>query len=221
MRKQIALIILILLCTGVAEAQLSSNLESLYRSHSWFDLRDAVRAPKSSSFYKSVTACAFNDLWQCRREAQSVIRADPSSEQAYLAHEALGYLYFRSGNYRKALAEIEAQLALKPDKTDLQSGRALLLALSETPELVVEHRQVSRLRYDPKEAGLFIPLSINGKQARYFFDTGLNVSLLSESEAKRLGLVVREVAPEAAKLFGNAGGQIRFRIAVAATLKVG
>lgn len=63
-----------------------------------------------------------------------------------------------------------------------------------------------------------LPLSIHGVSATYWFDTGANFSVLSESEAKRFGLTVRSVAAKAAV---STGAKVDFRLAVADRLTFG
>jgi predicted aspartyl protease len=63
-----------------------------------------------------------------------------------------------------------------------------------------------------------LPFSINGVAGTYWFDTGANFSILSESEAKRFGLRVRSVS---AKVGVSTGAKVDFRIAVADHLSFG
>ena len=105
-----------MLCVSFAAGQNDGNIAVLYRSHKWFELRDDARA-KSSPYYKAFVACAFNRS-DCPRAARRIIQAEPNSQEAYLAHEALNYYYFRAGHYREALAEINVQLAMKPENAD-------------------------------------------------------------------------------------------------------
>jgi hypothetical protein len=64
-------------------------------------------------------------------------------------------------------------------------------------------------------------LSINGKSGEYAVDTGANMSLLSESEADRLGLTVHSLAADARKLQGVAGAAALYRTADADELTIG
>jgi hypothetical protein len=63
-----------------------------------------------------------------------------------------------------------------------------------------------------------VPVSINGMPATYTFDTGANLSLLSESEAKRLGLAIRDVE---SRMEVMTGARVSLRIAVADELAAG
>jgi len=68
-----------------------------------------------------------------------------------------------------------------------------------------------------EEKSIFIPVTINGRAASYFFDTGGWVSSLSESEAERLGLRFTEGTGKIGSLTDSAA----FRTAVADELAVG
>ena len=63
-----------------------------------------------------------------------------------------------------------------------------------------------------------MPFSINGIRGTYWFDTGAELSVLSESEAKRFGLSVH---PAAVKVGDVNGAQVSMRIAVADELLIG
>jgi len=63
-----------------------------------------------------------------------------------------------------------------------------------------------------------LQFSIHGLEATYWFDTGANSSILSESEARRFGLRVRDVAT---KVSVSAGARVGLRIAVADELSIG
>lgn len=72
------------------------------------------------------------------------------------------------------------------------------------------------MRHEPGK--IFIPISINKNPAAYLFDTGAWVNCLSESEAKRLGLVIHNSNGTL-----NTGTAVRvgFRTAVAPEVVVG
>ncbi len=198
-----------------------SDLKALFDSHKWFDLRDVVSQHGASAFYKCAVACAFGDLKRARNEGESVIKSSPKSEQAYQAHNLLAYLYYRTGRYRQAQQQLNQMLAIKPDNASDQAGRKVFQALSGSPEQSVSRRGFSRMHYEVKLGSPFITLSVNGKPAKYMLDTGMNVSAMSESEAKRVGLAFQPVASDAPKAQGSAGLFASYRIAVADLITVG
>jgi predicted aspartyl protease len=192
-------------------------LEELYRAHRWFELRDAV-AEGRAGILPGAVAAAFDDSRQAEGALQEVIEAAPDSQEASEARGLLIYLYQRSGRYRKALAQVEALLAASADASGAENARALFAAFARHPDQSVSARHRSELRYEIRGGNLFVPLSIHGKPASYILDTGADFSALSESEAKRLGLTVEEVA---AQVNDSTGGAVELRVAVAGDVAVG
>ena len=68
------------------------------------------------------------------------------------------------------------------------------------------------------ETGVLLPLTVNGRRVNWLLDTGANVTMISDAEAARLGLVIRDSEGRAADL---AGGSTGVRTAIARRLVVG
>jgi hypothetical protein len=124
----------------------------------------------------------------------------------------------RYGQYGKALSQVDEMLVLEPGDSDAKSVRPLLAALSSSPDQSIGRRHSTQLSLHHEGADLGVPVSINGTPATYTFDTGANLSLLSLSEAKRLGLAVRDVE---SRMEVMTGARVSLRIAVANELAVG
>jgi predicted aspartyl protease len=199
---------------GLGASSDDARLRSLYDGRRWFELRDSVTKGGASGFYQGVVACAFNDARRCEKKLGAIIRSHPKSDEAIEAHRRLASLYITHGRYREALAQVDAVLALRTDDSDARDIRPLLTTLSESPDQEVVRRTHTTLELH--EDGL--PFSIHGVQATFWFDTGANFSILSESEARRFGLVVRAVPT---KVHVSTGAQVDFRIAVADDLSIG
>jgi predicted aspartyl protease len=191
-----------------------ATLKSLYDAHRWFELRESVGKDSGPAFYVGAVACVFNHLQRCEKKLATVIESRPESDDAIEAHRLLGAAYLRQGRYREALVQIDALLALRPRDSDVQDDRPLLAALSEFPDQQIMRRRSTTVEL--QDAGL--PISINGVQATYWFDTGADVSVLSESEAKRFGL---RVMPVPIKLGGLTGAHTDSRVAIADELSIG
>jgi predicted aspartyl protease len=200
------------LCFGAPADDVS--LKALYDAHRWFELRDAVARGGAPLFYQGAVACAFNDLRRCAKKLAIVVKSRPKSDEALQAHRLLTYAYLRQGKYGKALSQADALLALRPGDADVKGDRPLLAMLSEFPEQEVAHRQFTTLKM--QEAGL--PIAINGVRATYWFDTGANVSAISEKEAKRYGLRIL-AAP--VKIGDVTGTEFDSRVAVADEVLIG
>jgi predicted aspartyl protease len=204
--------VLVSVCFGAASED--TSLKLLYDGRRWFELRDSVLKGGASVFYQGVVACAFNDSRQCKKKLGAVIRNHPKSDEGIEAHRRLASLCLTHGKYREALAQVDAVLSLRTDDSDARDVRPLLATLSQFPDQEVVRRAATTLEL--QEGGL--PFSIHGVQATYWFDTGANFSILSESEAKRFGLPVRDVAT---KVSVSTGARVGLRIAVADELSIG
>jgi len=83
--------------------------------------------------------------------------------------------------------------------------------------LSAKARRVSDVRMSDD---FFIPVAINGKPAKYGFDSGMDISFISEAEANRLRLPIHEVSASSLR-DGASGNDVPVRFCVAARLAVG
>jgi hypothetical protein len=190
-----------------------TTLKGLYEGHQWFELRNQISKEGASAFYRGAVACAFNAPPRCQRELLTVIGAAPRSDGAIEAHRLLASAYFAHGRYSDALAQLDAIIAVRSTDRDALSDRPLLAVLAEFPDQRIHpgHTTV-------KLALGAVPLSINGIQATYSFDTGADLSVMTEEEARRFGL---EIRPAPLKAHDVSGQAFDYRIAVANELSIG
>jgi predicted aspartyl protease len=207
------MLLLLTLPVCFAADQQGENLKSLYDAHRWFELRDAVAKGGAPAFYQGVVACALNDLRGCEKKLQPVFESEPHSDQAIEAHRTLASAYLTHGDYKRTLAQVDALLGVRPDDSDASGDRTLLAELARFPDqkITLRHSTV-----ELQDGGL--PFSIHGVQATYWFDTGAELSVMSESEAKRFGLSVRNVE---AKVGDVNGTKADTRVAIADELSIG
>lgn len=220
-RAAVALSLLLTLSVCSADDLGAPDLKTLYDAHQWFQLRDAMRTKPgpAPAFYQAVLANAFNDPTRAETLLRAVIHANPQSDDTAAAWQGLEDVFFRSGRYQHALMVTNQELRSEPNDAGLKGDRATLEAFPEDQSTV--ERKFSRLGYTTIDGGVFIPVSINGKLGDYAMDTDANMSVLSESEAGRLGLSVRDATHDVPKLRGAAGVQAGYRNAVADELIVG
>jgi Aspartyl protease len=186
---------LFLFCYGITshcfgQANSESQIQTLYESSQWFALRDAVEHMQAPLFYRAATEYAFNQIKPAQRDLDSVIQAAPHSNNARDARGMLVNLYFRNGLYREAYLQLEATLAEDPNAEGVNNASSMLRALSQSNQIILK-RKASTLPMFMKQEGVFIPVSLDGHEAHYSLDSGANLSLMSESEARRLRLEVR------------------------------
>lgn len=209
MRSIVACLVLLALTPGrLAADDDRPDLKALYNAHRWFELRDSVVKGTTPEFYQAAVACVFNDLPRCEKELAHVIKSAARTDDAIEGHRLLAASYFRQGKYREALTQVDALLALRPQDSDVRDDRPVLAALHNFGDQRVVRRASSSLQL--QNAGL--PIVINGVPGTYWFDTGADLSALSESDTKRFGLRILN-AP--IKERDVTGAQVDSRIAVA------
>ncbi len=147
-----------------------------------------------------------------------VIKTAQGRQDEHEAHSILAGFYLRKGEYAESLAETERILAVSPDDADAQGNIAFLRAAARFPDQRIVSAGTAHLSWTYPGKSLTIPLTINGKRANYFIDTGANVSTMSDADAQRLGLELQEAS---ASVNGASGASAPFRVANAKQLRIG
>ena len=189
-----------------------SDLGTLYRTHRWFELREAVKRVKGPLLYHGAVAAAFNDPQRAEAILRKVIQSAPHSEQAYEAYKLLTHVHLQTGQYRRLRSVLAEGRAALPSKVDLRQEQTELAPFRDLPDQRIVKSLPSTLRH---HGDIFIRVSINGKAADYFFDTGAALCIVGESEARRLGLTLHETA---GNIGTSTGRRARFRTGVARDL---
>jgi predicted aspartyl protease len=193
------------------------SLKKLYEEHHWFALRDATLQADAPPFYRAAVEAAFDEVEPAEKDLGQLIVQSPHSADAYEARELLATLYFRHGLYRKALQQLRAMSNEKPEAKDVANEMALFAAFGKADQSTGD-LSFSTLQMRREDGNLYLPVEIEEKTALYAFDTGANFSLISESEASRLGLAVTSVDT---RIGDSSGNQLGMRVAVAKSLKIG
>jgi predicted aspartyl protease len=119
----------------------------------------------------------------------------------------------RIGRYADADRLIEEMLRTEP-RDDLKQVRAVF---GHSPNMRVR-RGSSTFACEVKDDGVLLPLSVNGRHVDWLVDTGANVSMMSDAEATRLGLVIRDTEGRVQNL---AGGSAPVRRVIAQRVVIG
>ncbi len=217
MRIALPLVALCLLSAGAYAQDSQSKLQPLYDGHHWFQLRDEVAQIDAPIFYKAAVAIAFNEP-EADKYLRTAISSQPDAKTAYEARELLVGLYFRTGRYREASALAKDLLALKPDAADIRNLLPTLQALSAYPDQKTVSRKPCRVAMEVEDGNLALPVRVNGVASHYLFDNGFSLSGMSETEARRLKLTVRDVTT---KLDTMGGQGVQIRVAVVSDLQFG
>jgi hypothetical protein len=121
--------------------------------------------------------------------------------------------YLRTGRYADARRLIDEMLKTEP-RDDLRNVRALF---GSGPNMRVRRASAS-FACEVSDTGLVLPLTVQGTRVQWLVDTGANVSLVSDAEAARLGLVIRD---SEGRVADSAGGSAGVRMAIAPRVVIG
>ena len=194
------------------------SLQDLYERRSWFELRDAIDGASALPLYRGAVASAFNHVAEAESYLGEAIRAAADVSAANEARGLLAIQHIRRGRSGDAGHLLDDVLRVAPQRTDVRDLRVTFGAFAARPNLRVQTRRQTAFACDVSREGIRIPVSINGKTVHWLVDTGANISVVSESEAKMLGL---PAGGPAGRIADFAGGQTASRTTVAARVAVG
>jgi predicted aspartyl protease len=129
----------------------------------------------------------------------------------------------RLGRYGEA-AEAWSQAlqrtpASDPDRVDEANTAQLNEALREVPAQTVRLDNSQTVQARRNGLGSWnVPVAVNGEAGDWIFDTGANMSTITESEARRMKLVVRETTTYVS---GSTGKKNPLRLAIVNNLRFG
>jgi predicted aspartyl protease len=178
-------------------------------------LEPGADASADSAIRKGAHATAFNER-DAEKVLLGVIRATPRSEDASQAHELLSRIYLRSGQYKRAIENLDRWAASFPNRREVLSEKADTEQFRGLPDQHNGPVRVSTLSHDPNDWSL--PVSIDGKPASYLFDSGAWISVMSDAEAMRLGLAIRAGS---GTIGDSSGTGFHARTAVAREVRLG
>ena len=208
----------------------AARLADLYRRQDCFALRDALAADARQGgvldFYRAAAAVAFNRpdeaIGELRRFLASP-KAAADARRRQTAYELLGDAYVRSFRYGEA-AEVYAALAAdaavdSAGRENAANVHGLWAALAATPAQTVEAPGPVRVATTRDRANLVnVKVEAGGEQVDFVYDTGANLSTVTESTARQMGF---RVFADSVRVGSVTGGASYARVGVAPELRIG
>lgn len=222
MRKLVAL----LWCSSLAAADLT-QLQALTDNNRLFELRRELQQPGSNGadtlFYRGIVASRFGHDRDGVELLRAFVATKPDLKMLRRAHEEMADAYQRLGLYSEAAEAWTEALRLTPagdpEREGNENTQALMVSLSEAPPETIEFGADVPTKATANKIGSWnVPVQINSSAGQWIFDSGAGLSTLSESEAKRMGLAVRE---SKAWVGGSTGKRNLLHVAIARDLQFG
>jgi predicted aspartyl protease len=206
-----------LCCVAVTAAQTAEDaFRPLAKNHRWFELRDMANAG-TSPLVRGALAAVFNEPATAERLLRGVIRDERRADRADDAYALLAYVYLRTGQYERFATLYQAWAAALPESANVRDERENFEKYRGRPNQSNGPRRRSVVRHDT-DGYLTLPIAIDGKAADFLFDTGAFQSAVTEREARRLGMTIRN---DPRTLVDVSGTRTTFRTAVAREVTLG
>jgi predicted aspartyl protease len=218
--------LLLLWCSALTAAD-TEQLRQLSDANRFFEIRRALEQPGSNGgdtlLYRGLVASRFGHENDGIEMLRSFLAAQPSTERARKAYQEIARAFERLGRYRDAAQAWTEALKLTPESDPDREGngntRDLLEALSDVAPQSVEFGEDAPVQATHNRLGSWdVPVQVNGTTGQWIFDTGANMSTLTESEAKRMGLSIRE---SKAYVSGSTAKKNSLQLAVASEVRLG
>ena len=206
-----------------------ARLDSLYRRQDCFGLRDALAGRQGGAvvdFYRAAAAVAFNRPDEAIGELRRFLASPQAAADAarrQTARELLGDAYVRTWRYAEA-AEVYAALAGDASadsagRENARNVRGLWSALAGTPAQTVQAPGPVRVATTRDRANLVnVDVAAVGQTISFVYDTGANLSTVTESTARAMGF---RVLDDSVRVGSSTGGASYARVGVAPELRIG
>jgi hypothetical protein len=212
-RKPLLLLLMSVASSFTAQSS-QPNLEELATQRRWVELRAAAAKNNKARFYRAIAAAVFNEP-EAESLFKAVIRIEPSSDHSYEAYNWLANLYQKSGRYHSLALIRQAQWKAFPNKEAIASQQKEDAPFMSLPDQKNGPRSPFTFHHDGHS--LPAPATINGKHVEFFFDNGADLSVISEDEAKRLGMIFSDTSGS----MGTMTNSVGFRMATAKDVAIG
>lgn len=208
------------------------ELKDLFEKRRYFELREKLAVSRKDNekhlaFYRAVVENRFNRPERSIALLERFLKDPKKIADTRLVREAYTVLadsYVKTYQYRKAAAIYETILASyadglkKDDAASYANVAKLWKALANTPPQSVRISAASAIQGKQEPVGLTIPVEVNGQPDHFIFDTGANLSTITESQAAKLKLDIVDASVDIGSITGN---DVKAKLGVARELTIG
>ncbi len=214
-------------CATLTAAE-PGQLRQLEETHRMFAVRTMLEqaggeAAGALAYYRAITTSRFGHEREAIGQFRAFLATKPAPEMEVKARYELSSALTWLGEYGQAATELAAALRQTPDsvagRADSGNVKGLLESLRDVAAPSVEFGPPAPVRARRNQLGIWeVPVEIGPQHGEWLLDTGANFSTVTESEARRMGLAIRDVQGYAR---GFTDAKTATRLAVASELRFG
>jgi predicted aspartyl protease len=230
-RQAIICVALSFMALGQSSASAADyrKLRDLYSYRQYFELRDSLREYRGNQaaellFYRGAVSNSFNRPQLSIAYLNDFLKRARGHDTSGLlieAYEMLADNYRKTYQYRKAAETYETLLTMfgsdinAEKKQDYENEFKLWNALQDVPRQTARSYRDSVVNRDIE--GHF-PVAVNDRALAFAFDTGANLSVITNSLAHQLGLKLIDAGIEVGAVAGN---KVNASLGVARKVEIG
>jgi hypothetical protein len=197
------------------------QLRALYRTRRWFELRAATLGMNEENFYTFAVSCAFNRADEHAFRLRQYLETATSPWQRRELHRLLSWVQVRKGNFARALEYLAAERDPKPTDDDLAERWPLFATLARLPQQAVLDQKACGVPCELVDGNLFVAAQVNGYPLNCMVDSGANISFMTETTARRLGMQIHPLPPNQCRMLGATGAYTSFEASSAEDVRLG
>ncbi len=225
-------VLIALTLAGPAFSTPETELRSLYDKKQFFELRDRLADRELQKkvdvlFYQAAVANKFNRPEAAIGLLKKYLASPNAAKDKTLHREAFTLLadsYVKTYQYKNAgetygtiLSKFSTDLTER-ERSSFQNVKGLWSGLASVPGQRVVFKGDSSIQATQERVGRMIPVAMNGQTEPFIFDTGANLSTITESLAKKLGVDILETTFDVGSITGNL---VKAKLGVAKQLGIG
>lgn len=227
MLRRLALLPLLLLPTLVRAE--TPDLKQLYDARSFFQLRETIEGKDAGGaadflFYKGAVENKFNRLNESINDLKAYTASgSANNDLKYEAFSLIADAYRKLGDYkgaadtyRSTLASLSSSISGR-ERRDLENATAMWDAFKNVPPQTVEKDGITHLE-NRSRSGIEVQVSIGSTKLPLQFDTGANVSVMSESLGSKVGIKLLDATARVGSITGRS---ITAKLGYVPELKIG
>ena len=178
---------------------------------------DSTPPADASALVRAAAAAARNEDAAAESLLTAILQKQPTSESARRAYQLLSRIYLRRGQYHRAITNLDGWVRAFPGDDDVRKEKADIEQFRGLPDQI--NGSSARMTSTHGDGSDFAaPLRINGTPANYLLDTGAWISVMTEAEAKRAHLTIRD---SQGTLADSSGQGAKVRTAIVKELALG